>query len=58
MVRKKKKKEKGVLAYFPPKRRKGVRTLIRALGLEFVKAEVVEPGQARSGKNDGRLILR
>ena len=44
--------------YFPPKRRKDVRALIRALRLEFCKAEKVESGQGRSGKKDGWLILR
>ena len=44
--RKKGKKDKGVLAFFPPKRRKDVKALIRALGLEFVRAEKTEP-QAR-----------
>lgn len=58
MARKKKRKDKGVLSYFPPKRRKDVRALIRALGLVFVKAEILEPGHAHSGKKDGRLILR
>ena len=37
--RKKGKKGKGVLTYFPPKRRKDVKALVRALGLVFVKAE-------------------
>ena len=41
--RKKRKKDKGVLAYFPPKRRKDVKALVRALGLAFVKAEAVSP---------------
>lgn len=54
----KKRKDKGVLRYFPPKRKKDVRALIRALELVFVKAEVIEQGQAHSGKKDGRLILR
>ena len=44
--RKKKKREKGALAYFPPKRRKNVKALIRALGLVFVRVEKMEP-QAR-----------
>lgn len=48
--RKKGKKDKGVLAYFPPKRRKGVKALIRVLGLEFCKAEKVEPGHGPLGK--------
>jgi hypothetical protein len=39
MARKKKLKDKGILTYFPPKRRKDIRALIRALGLVFVKAE-------------------
>jgi len=56
--RKKGKKDKGGLAYFPPKRRKDVKALIRALGLEFFKAEIVEPGQELQGKKDGWLILR
>jgi hypothetical protein len=38
--RKKKKKDKGVLAFFPPKRRKDVKALIRALGLVFVRGEI------------------
>jgi hypothetical protein len=42
------KKDKGVLARFPPKRRKDVKALIRALGLEFCKAEIVEYEQRRS----------
>lgn len=56
--RKKGKKDKGVLAYFPPKRRKDVKALIRALGLEFFKAEIVEPGHGLQGKKDGWLIPR
>jgi hypothetical protein len=39
--RKKKKKDKGVLAFFPPKRRKDVKALIRVLGLIFVRGEVL-----------------
>ena len=56
--RKKGKKDKGVLAYFPPKRRKDVKALIRALGLEFFNAEIVEPGHGLQGKKDGWLIPR
>jgi len=41
--RKKRKKDKGVLAFFPPKRRKDVKALIRALELVFVRVEIVEP---------------
>lgn len=41
--RKKRKKDKGVLAFFPPKRRKNVKALIRALGLVFVRAEKEKP---------------
>jgi hypothetical protein len=37
--KKKKKKDKGVLAFFPPKRRKDVKALIRVLGLIFVRGE-------------------
>ncbi|MBO4917300.1 MAG: hypothetical protein J5374_05425 [Bacteroidales bacterium] len=51
--RKKRKKDKGVLAYFPPKRRKDVKALIRALGLVFVKAEMT--GQCNE---NGRLVGR
>jgi hypothetical protein len=50
MARKKKRKDKGILTYFPPKRRKDIRALIRALGLVFVKAE---PTNRNEHKIDG-----
>ena len=58
---KKGKKDKGVLRYVSPKRRKAVKTLIRELGLEFVsvvkeadKQEVVFYG---SGSIAGAVCL-
>ena len=36
---KKRKKDKGALAFISPKNRKDVKALIRALGLEFVSVE-------------------
>ena len=53
----KRRKDKGALVYFPPKRRKDVKALIRALRLEFCRAEKAESVQGRSGKKDGWLIL-
>ena len=55
MARKKKQKGKGVLTLFPPKRRKDVRSFIRALGLVFVKAE---PTPRDEHINDGWPIKR
>jgi len=40
-VGKKRKKDKGALAFISPKYRKDVKALIRALGLEFVSAEKI-----------------
>ena len=39
---KKKKKDKGVLAYVSPKLRKNVKALIRELGLEVVSIEKID----------------
>ena len=39
---KKRKKDKGALAFISPKYRKDVKALIRALGLEFVSAEKID----------------
>ena len=39
---KKRKKDKGVLAFISPKNRKDVKALIRALGLEFVSVEKID----------------
>lgn len=41
----KRRKDKGALVYFPPKRRKDVKALIRALRLEFCRAEKAESEQ-------------
>ena len=39
---KKRKKDKGALAFISPKYRKDVKALIRALGLEFVSVEKID----------------
>ena len=39
---KKRKKDKGALAFISPKNRKDVKALIRALGLEFVSVEKID----------------
>ena len=39
---KKRKKDKGALAFISPKNRKNVKALIRALGLEFVSVEKID----------------
>ena len=39
---KKRKKDKGALAFIPPKNRKDVKALIRALGLELVSVEKID----------------
>jgi hypothetical protein len=41
-VGKKRKKDKGALAFISPKNRKDVKALIRALGLEFVSVEKID----------------
>ena len=43
MGRKKKRKDKGALEYVSVKNRKKVKALIRELGLELIKAAIVEP---------------
>lgn len=39
---KKRKKDKGALAFISPKYRKDVKALIRALGLEFLSVERID----------------
>ena len=39
---KKRKKDKGALAFISPKNRKNVKALIRALGLKFVSVEKID----------------